>query len=90
MLRFTQSIECGARCDFAFDYAIYGSKSTRRSEKKLCEKHFLVNISYTIPSKSYDVKGKVSGELVGGNISILYSLLGSKSSIDTKRKNSIY
>jgi muramoyltetrapeptide carboxypeptidase len=43
-------------------------------------------ISYVIPSKSYDVKGTASGELVGGNISILYSLLGSKSSIDTKDK----
>jgi muramoyltetrapeptide carboxypeptidase len=43
-------------------------------------------ISYTIPSKSYDVNGTASGELVGGNISILYSLLGSKSSIDTKDK----
>jgi muramoyltetrapeptide carboxypeptidase len=42
--------------------------------------------SYSIPSKSYDVKGTASGELVGGNISILYSLLGSKSSIDTKDK----
>jgi muramoyltetrapeptide carboxypeptidase len=43
-------------------------------------------ISYTIPSKSYDVKGTASGELVGGNISILYSLLGSNSAIDTKDK----
>ena len=43
-------------------------------------------ISYTIPSKPYDLKGKASGELVGGNISILYSLLGSKSSIDTNEK----
>jgi muramoyltetrapeptide carboxypeptidase len=43
-------------------------------------------ISYTIPSKSYDVNGTAWGELVGGNISILYSLLGSKSSIDTKDK----
>ena len=43
-------------------------------------------ISYSIPSKSYDVKGIASGELVGGNISILYSLLGSKSAIDTKDK----
>ena len=43
-------------------------------------------ISYTIPSKSYDVKGTASGELVGGNISILYSLLGSKSAIYTKDK----
>ena len=43
-------------------------------------------ISYVIPSKSYDVNGTASGELVGGNISILYSLLGSKSSIETKDK----
>jgi muramoyltetrapeptide carboxypeptidase len=43
-------------------------------------------ISYSIPSKNYDVKGTASGELVGGNISILYSLLGSKSSIETKDK----
>lgn len=43
-------------------------------------------ISYTVPSKPYDVKGTASGELVGGNISILYSLLGSKSSIDTEDK----
>jgi muramoyltetrapeptide carboxypeptidase len=43
-------------------------------------------ISYTIPSKSYDVNGTASGELVGGNISILYSLLGSKSAIATKNK----
>ncbi|WP_396142594.1 LD-carboxypeptidase [Flavobacterium sp.] len=43
-------------------------------------------ISYAILSKSYDVKGTASGELVGGNISILYSLLGSKSAIDTKDK----
>lgn len=43
-------------------------------------------LSYSIPSKSYDVKGVASGELVGGNISILYSLLGSNSAIDTKDK----
>ncbi|NHN25692.1 LD-carboxypeptidase [Flavobacterium jejuense] len=43
-------------------------------------------LEYSIPSKSYDFKGKAKGELVGGNISILYSLLGSKSSINTKGK----
>ena len=43
-------------------------------------------ITYTIPSKSYDVKGAASGELVGGNLSILYSLLGSRSSICTNDK----
>lgn len=43
-------------------------------------------IIYAIPSKSYDIQGKASGELVGGNLSILYSLLGSKSSLDTNKK----
>ncbi|SEQ20291.1 S66 peptidase family protein [Flavobacterium urocaniciphilum] len=47
---------------------------------------FGIKNSYTIPSKSYDKKGLAKGELVGGNLSILYSLLGSKSSIDTKGK----
>ncbi|MEZ4787112.1 MAG: LD-carboxypeptidase [Flavobacterium haoranii] len=43
-------------------------------------------ISYDIPSVSHNRNGKAKGELVGGNISILYSLLGSKSSINTKDK----
>lgn len=47
---------------------------------------FGIKNSYTIPSKTYDKKGLAKGELVGGNLSILYSLLGSKSSIDTKNK----
>jgi muramoyltetrapeptide carboxypeptidase len=47
---------------------------------------FGIKNTYKIPSKSYDRKGKVTGELVGGNLSILYSLLGSKSSINTKDK----
>jgi muramoyltetrapeptide carboxypeptidase len=47
---------------------------------------FGIKNSYTIPSKSYDKKGVAKGELVGGNLSIIYSLLGSKSSIVTKDK----
>lgn len=47
---------------------------------------FGIKNSYTIPSKAYDKKGVAKGELVGGNLSIIYSLLGSKSSIDTKDK----
>jgi muramoyltetrapeptide carboxypeptidase len=47
---------------------------------------FGIKNSYTIPSKSYDKKGVAKGELVGGNLSIIYSLLGSKSSIETKDK----
>lgn len=47
---------------------------------------FGIKNSYIIPSKSYDKKGVAKGELVGGNLSIIYSLLGSKSSIETKDK----
>ena len=47
---------------------------------------FGIKNSYTLPSKSYDKKGVAKGELVGGNLSIIYSLLGSKSSIETKDK----
>ena len=47
---------------------------------------FGIKNSYTIPSKPYDKKGMAKGELVGGNLSIIYSLLGSKSSIETKDK----
>lgn len=43
-------------------------------------------IVYVIPSKANDIQGNASGELVGGNISILYSLLGSKSAITTHGK----
>ena len=43
-------------------------------------------LAYQIPTKSHDIQGKARGILVGGNISILYSLLGSKSSIDTRGK----
>lgn len=43
-------------------------------------------LSYEIPSSSYNKNGKAKGVLVGGNLSILYSLLGSKSSVNTENK----
>ena len=61
-------------------------KAPEEVKETLRKALFGETISYAIPSKSYDVKGIASGELVGGNISILYSLLGSKSAIDTKNK----
>lgn len=61
-------------------------KAPEEVKESLREALFGETISYTIPSKPNDVKGKASGELVGGNISILYSLLGSKSAINTEDK----
>ncbi|TVZ56509.1 muramoyltetrapeptide carboxypeptidase [Lutibacter sp. Hel_I_33_5] len=44
------------------------------------------NLSYTIPSSKYNRNGNVNGQLVGGNIAILASMLGSKSQISTEGK----
>jgi muramoyltetrapeptide carboxypeptidase len=43
-------------------------------------------LQYTIDPHPMNRLGKASGELVGGNLSILYSLLGSPSAIDCKDK----
>jgi muramoyltetrapeptide carboxypeptidase len=43
-------------------------------------------LQYAIDSHPMNRIGKASGELVGGNLSILYSLLGSPSAIDCKDK----
>lgn len=61
-------------------------KAPEEVKETLRKALFGESLEYSIPSKSYDKKGKAKGELVGGNLSILYSLLGSKSSISTKNK----
>ncbi len=64
-------------------------KSTNGVKKKLKEALFGEKIQYNIHENIYtDINkpGEAQGELVGGNLSILYSLLGSSSSIDTAGK----
>lgn len=43
-------------------------------------------LQYTIPSSTYNRNGVITGQLVGGNISILASMLGSESQLYTKDK----
>lgn len=43
-------------------------------------------LEYTLPHHSYNQNGNGKGELVGGNLSVLYSIMGSKSEIDFKGK----
>ncbi|WP_291847500.1 LD-carboxypeptidase [Lutibacter sp.] len=43
-------------------------------------------LNYTVKESNYNKMGHVKGQLVGGNLSILQSLLGSKSSINTENK----
>lgn len=44
------------------------------------------SLSYEIPASKYNRMGTAEGELVGGNLSILLSMLGSKSQLDTDGK----
>ncbi|NCT09844.1 MAG: LD-carboxypeptidase [Flavobacteriia bacterium] len=43
-------------------------------------------LHYEILSSTYNIIGKVSGQIVGGNLSILMSMLGSKSQLNTDEK----
>lgn len=43
-------------------------------------------IEYTFPSHPFNISGSCSAEVVGGNLSVLYSLMGSKSEPDYRNK----
>jgi muramoyltetrapeptide carboxypeptidase len=43
-------------------------------------------LEYSIPKHAFNKAGKATGELVGGNLSVLYSIVGSKSEVDYKGK----
>ena len=62
------------------------SKATEEAKESLRISMFGEKLSYTIDSHAMNRIGKASGELVGGNLSILYSLLGSKSAINCDDK----
>jgi muramoyltetrapeptide carboxypeptidase len=64
-------------------------KATNQSKLRLKESLFGVALKYEMPENLYsDInrKGEATGELTGGNLSILYSLLGSVSDVDTTGK----
>ncbi len=59
------------------------SKATRETLKNIL---FGKPVSYEIPYSPKNKTGTCEGKLVGGNLSILYSLLGSSSAISTRKK----
>lgn len=61
-------------------------KGTEASRNSLKDTIFGTPISYTICAHSLNRIGSCSGQVVGGNLSMLYSLCGSSSSIDTSGK----
>ncbi len=61
-------------------------KNTNSSLASLKKSLFGETISYEIKSSENNKIGEAKGELIGGNLSILYSLTGSDSSTNTKGK----
>ena len=61
-------------------------KNSAESIKTLKNVLFGNQLYYEFPSHQLNISGKANGLLVGGNLSVLYSLLGSKSSFSTENK----
>lgn len=62
------------------------SRATDEAKNSLCAALFNDKLQYTLECDALNHNGKAKGELVGGNLSILYSLLGSESAIDCNDK----
>ena len=63
-----------------------GNEEQKKAQKSLLKALFGKKIKYRVSESDYNKKGEATGQLVGGNLSILYSLLGSKSSISVDNK----
>jgi muramoyltetrapeptide carboxypeptidase len=61
-------------------------KNSKESLETLKKSLFGKNLTYEISADEKNKSGNATGELVGGNLSVLYSMLGSKSSIKTDGK----
>ena len=62
------------------------SKASEEAKETLRKALFGEHLEYTVPCENMNRLGTAKGELVGGNLSILYSLLGSPSAIDCSDK----
>lgn len=66
--------------------AISAAKASPEAIDSFKKALFGDKISYTLQPHAYNKKGKATGELVGGNLSVLYSIIGSASEADYKGK----
>lgn len=60
--------------------------NTHEALMSLKKSLFCEPLNYTIAAVEHNKRGKASGEIIGGNLSMLYSILGSESSINTNGK----
>lgn len=66
--------------------AISAKTATPEAIESFRKALFGEKLEYHIPHHNFNKNGKASGELVGGNLSVLYSIQGSKSAVDMKGK----
>ncbi|MFY7810485.1 MAG: S66 peptidase family protein [Flavobacterium sp.] len=62
------------------------AKNSEAAKETLRKAIFGEQLSYHIPTDSLSINGKANGKIIGGNLSIIYSLMGSNSSMDTSGK----
>ena len=65
---------------------LFGQKGYKLSIEKLRDVLFGKKISYEIVSNKLNREGEVTGKLIGGNLSIICSLIGTSSELNTKGK----
>lgn len=70
--------------EMPFNYQ--GGKKTKMTLNSLHDTLFGNIVSYEVTGHELNTPGVCSGMLVGGNLSILYSLMGTKSGLDTSGK----
>ncbi|HEX8563851.1 MAG TPA: LD-carboxypeptidase [Flavobacterium sp.] len=66
--------------------ALSAATATPAAIESLRRALFGEKLEYHVPPHPFNKPGKASGEIVGGNLSVLYSILGSKSEVDYKGK----
>ena len=66
--------------------AISTPSATTAAKESLRKALFGEKLEYTIPHHKFNKLGQAKGELIGGNLSVLYSIQGSVSEVDFKNK----
>lgn len=64
----------------------FDKEKNKQSIETLRKALFGEELNYEISSSKYNREGSVEGKLVGGNLTLLLTMLGSKSSLDTEGK----
>lgn len=66
--------------------AISAKSATPEAIESFRKALFGEKLEYNIPHHAFNKNGKATGELVGGNLSVLYSIQGSESAVDMNGK----